>query len=273
MGGQSVDLAETGDEAWLGQALTSLAQALGASGGPEPEDGLGSASGAGGWPGTGSGAGGLPALDSTSASGSAAMRELSGREVLLGSAFHLAAEGGGTGPGLAAWGRVTAGGFDGEAPAEVGNVRIEGEVTTGILGADAEWERVLAGVALSVSEGEGTFDQPGRRFRHHREHDDHGEPLCAVYGQRPGLGVGSAGPRHRRHDHRAGGERPGPARAGHADRHRDAPCGRRRPGRAHEAGETGFMDLALKADAFVVETEADPVSNEGTTTADASRSD
>ena len=38
-----------------------------------------------------------------------------------------------------------------------------------------------------------------------------------------------------------------------------------------EAGETGGMDLALKADAFLVETESGPVSNEGKTTADASR--
>ena len=37
----------------------------------------------------------------------------------------------------------------------------EGEVTTGILGADAEWDGLLAGVAVSVSEGEGMFDQPG----------------------------------------------------------------------------------------------------------------
>ena len=40
-------------------------------------------------------------------------------------------------------------------------MRLDGKVTTGILGADAQWERWLAGVALSVSEGKGTFDQPG----------------------------------------------------------------------------------------------------------------
>ena len=92
---------------------------------------------------------------------------MTGRELLLGSAFHLAKEGdpgsgsgaGGGRPGLAAWGRVTVGGFDGEAPADDGNVRIDGNVTTGILGTDAEWRRLLAGVAVSVSEG--TFDQPG----------------------------------------------------------------------------------------------------------------
>jgi len=56
---------------------------------------------------------------------------------------------------------VTVGGFDGEAPADDGRVRIDGNVTNGILGADAAWNRLLAGVAISVSEGEGTFDQPG----------------------------------------------------------------------------------------------------------------
>ena len=38
-----------------------------------------------------------------------------------------------------------------------------------------------------------------------------------------------------------------------------------------EADETGGIDLAMKADAFWVKTEPDPVSNEGRTTADASR--
>ena len=38
-----------------------------------------------------------------------------------------------------------------------------------------------------------------------------------------------------------------------------------------EADETGGIDLGLRADAFHVETESDPVSNEGTTTAVASR--
>ena len=34
-------------------------------------------------------------------------------------------------------------------------------MTTGILGADATWNRLLAGVAVSVSEGEGSFGQLG----------------------------------------------------------------------------------------------------------------
>ena len=161
VGGQTVDLAQAEDDAFLGRTLTSLAQLFGGTAGPEPADDSGFGSpgpgagqaGAGSWPGTGLRE--PPTLDSAPA------RTLSGRELMLGSAFHLAKEGDGAAPGLAAWGRVTTGGFDGEAPAETGRVRIDGSVTTGVLGADAEWNRLLAGVAISVSEGEGTFDQPG----------------------------------------------------------------------------------------------------------------
>ena len=152
LGGQTVDLAEAQDEAWLGQALTSVARALGASDGPALGDGFGPGPGQAGAPerpGTAMGLGGSPAPGGTTT------RDVTGRDLLLGSAFHLAAEGDGTGPGLAAWGRVTAGGFDGEAPADDGSVRVDGDVTTGILGADATWNRLLAGVAVSVSEGEG----------------------------------------------------------------------------------------------------------------------
>ena len=42
-------------------------------------------------------------------------------------------------------------------------------------------------------------------------------------------------------------------------------------GKLMEADEAGGMDLALSADAFYAETEAEPISNEGSTTADASR--
>ena len=56
---------------------------------------------------------------------------------------------------------MTAGGFDGEERDDDGRLRIDGEVTTGILDADAAWNRLLAGVASSASEGEGSFSQPG----------------------------------------------------------------------------------------------------------------
>ena len=84
-------------------------------------------------------------------------RAMTGREVLLGSSFHFAG-GGEESPGLATWGRVTAGGFSGEESAERGMMRLDGEMVTGILGADVEWSRLFAGVAVAVSEADGTFE-------------------------------------------------------------------------------------------------------------------
>ena len=156
VGGQTVNLAEVGDEAWLGQTLTSIARAMGAPSGPAPAHDPGSGSGTGGWPGTG-----LGGVQTAVPGSSAPPREITGRELLLGSAFHLVRNSENGGPGLAAWGRVTTGGFDGEETTDSGTMRIDGSVTTGILGADAQWNRLLGGVAISVSEGEGSFAQPG----------------------------------------------------------------------------------------------------------------
>ena len=261
VGGQRVDLAETGDEAWFGQTLTSLARVLGAQNSPEPE---------GGWPGTGLRVRGSPVTSGAPA------RAISGRGLLPGSAFHFAREGDGPGPGFAAWGRVIVGGFDGEAPADDGKVRIDGEVTTGILGADAEWNRLLAGVAVSVSEGEGHFDQPGV---------DKGTIESTMTAVSPyarlmlnervsawGLAGWGTGDMTIMQDARAATDT-GPARERTVTRTdlemRLAALGGR--GALLEAEGTGGMDLALRADAFWVETEAEAVSNEGNTTADASR--
>ena len=257
VGGQTVDLAATEDEAWLGEALTSVARALGAPAGPEAQGD--------GWPGTG-----LEVRESPALAGSP-VRTMSGRELLLGSAFHLAREGEGGGPGFAAWGRVTVGGFDGEAPADAGNVRIDGDVTTGILGADAEWDRLLAGVAVSVSEGEGTFDQPGVDSGT----IDSTMTVVSPYGRVSlservsawglvGFGTGDMT------IVQAANDRGQPERVTRTDLGmRLAAVGGRSA--LLQAGETGGMDLTLKADAFYVETESEAVSNEGDTTADASR--
>ena len=265
--GQRVDLAQAEDGAALAQAqaLTGLARALGAAEHPAPGDGP-DGFGAGGWPGTGLGRLGSPTLDS------APVRRMSGRELLRGSAFHLAAEGDDGGPGLAAWGRVVVGGFDGEAPADAGSVRGDGEVTTGILGADAEWNRLLAGVAISVSEGEGRFAQPGV---------DEGTIESTMTTVSPyarlklnerlsawgllGWGTGDMT------IVQAANEDTGqPERTTRADLEmRLAAVGGR--GALLEADEAGGIDLGLKADAFWVETEAEAVSNEGGTTAVASR--
>ena len=79
---------------------------------------------------------------------------MSGRELLLGSSFRLGAGGEGGGPAWTAWGRFAAGGFEG---ADDG-LTLSGDVITGFLGADMARKRWLAGLAVGVSEGEGSFD-------------------------------------------------------------------------------------------------------------------
>ena len=92
-------------------------------------------------------------------------RTLTMEELVLGSAFRLRAGAedatgarGGHGPAYTAWGRVARGGFSAEVDEE-GQERLalDGEVTTGLVGVDAEWERLVAGVLVSQSAGEGTY--------------------------------------------------------------------------------------------------------------------
>ena len=80
---------------------------------------------------------------------------LTADDILLRSAFHLSSggDGPGGGPAFTAWGRVATGGFE----TEEDGVTMDGDVTTGLLGFDAEWERALAGVMLSQSKGEGSY--------------------------------------------------------------------------------------------------------------------
>ena len=218
--------------------------------------------GAAGWPGT--------AMAGSRAPDGSTTRDLSGRALLLGSAFHLARDGDGTGPGLAAWGRVTVGGFDGEERADGGSLRIDGEVTTGILGADAEWNRLLAGVAVSISEGEGTFSQPGVDKGTIESTMTAVSPYArfavndriSVWGL-AGWGTGDMTIVQTANENQ-------PERTTRTDiEMRLAAVGGR--GALLEANDTGGIDLGLRADAFYVETEAEAVSNEGGTTAVASR--
>ena len=99
LGGQSIDLSARSDGA--DDSRQGLARTLGARRGVEDGDrwfGLGAweALSAGSWAG--------PETDG------ATSRTLTGRELLLGSSFHLAAGGGeADDPGFAAWGRMTVG--------------------------------------------------------------------------------------------------------------------------------------------------------------------
>ena len=203
--------------------------------------------------------------------GHGTVRTLTGRELLLGSSFHLAAGGGEAGgPGYAAWGRVAVGGFDAEAPADNGTVRLDGEVTTGILGADAEWERWLAGVALSVSEGEGTFDQPDvdsgtvesslssiNPYVRYEASD-----RLSVWGL---LGYGTG---DMTMTQAARGERAETVTRTDLMLRLGA-AGTR--GVLLEAGEDGGIDLALRGDAFLVQMESEAAANTVETKAEASR--
>ena len=107
-----------------------------------------------------------------------------------------------SGPGFAAWGRVAQERFDGAA-ADTGSLRLDGEVMTGTLGAGAEWDRLLAGVAVSLSEGQGDvrrLECHNRREGARLQRDDHGEPQCAVERHRAGFGLGPRALQLRRHD-------------------------------------------------------------------------
>ena len=79
-------------------------------------------------------------------------RSMTTRDLLLGSAFHLSSGQDG-GPALSAWGRIETGGVKGEKDA----TRLEGDMTTGLLGFDVEADRMLAGVSISMSKGSGGY--------------------------------------------------------------------------------------------------------------------
>ena len=82
------------------------------------------------------------------------VQSLTANDLLLGSAFHLSSGGGqDAGPAYTAWGRVATSGF----AAEVDDVTMDGDVTSGLVGFDAEWARILAGVMFSHSTGEGDY--------------------------------------------------------------------------------------------------------------------
>ena len=94
------------------------------------------------------------AQDRGAAFGTPGMTE---RGLAPGSSFHLASNAGPEGSHvLTAWGRYASESFQSADE----TLELDGEVTTAVLGADAEWDRWLAGLALSFSDGEGEFE-PG----------------------------------------------------------------------------------------------------------------
>ena len=84
-------------------------------------------------------------------------RALTGRDFVLGTSFTLTG-GGRDGAGFASvWGRGAIAGFDGRE----GDLAVDGEVTSGLLGADWASERWKAGLALGHSRGTGGYRTGG----------------------------------------------------------------------------------------------------------------
>ena len=87
-------------------------------------------------------------------------RTLTGREVLTGSSFAFT--GGTAERGFAAfWGRGAVTRFDGRE----GELTLDGEVASAMLGADFSGDAVIAGLMLSHSQGEGGYRSPNGRAR------------------------------------------------------------------------------------------------------------
>ena len=79
---------------------------------------------------------------------------MSARDLLMQSAFRL--QGGSDEPGgtaWTAWGRFSSASFEGESE----GVKLSGDVTTGLLGADVGTDQWIAGMALSAAKGDGPF--------------------------------------------------------------------------------------------------------------------
>ena len=126
-------------------ADTPADTALAGSGETAPQDGLRAHSD---WI-----AGGLAGTDP----GTSAALSLTARDLITGSAFAVTGETGGGGF-AAVWGRGAYSSFSGQDS----GVTLDGELTTAMLGADYASGRWIAGVSLSVSEGEGTYGLDGK---------------------------------------------------------------------------------------------------------------
>ena len=258
LAGRSVDLTRTEDGKALADLLAVLAQRFGAPGGPaaSDDDPLARHGHGVGW-------------DASTTEASPSARAVTGRELLLGSAFHLAGAGDGAGPGLAVWGRVAHGSFDGEQASDTGRLRLDGEVVTGTLGADADWGRMLAGVAVSLSEGDSTFDDSGVTTGA-KGRVESTMTTVSPYARLDltervsawGLGVWGTGDMTIRFDD-------GTAPVGTDLSMRLGALGAR--GELLEQDDAGGMDLALRADAFFVRMESEKAANSAATEAGASR--
>ena len=83
------------------------------------------------------------------------------RRILLGSSFRLALgadAADSSHPSLTAWGRFAGTQFDGHES----DLSLDGDVLTGTVGIDGAWDRLLLGIAVAHSRGDGSFTGTGR---------------------------------------------------------------------------------------------------------------
>ena len=139
--------------------VLALGQRLGLGTGTAPA-GAGGVAGAGGWP-------DVPVATDPRLGQSRTLdvgNALNLRQVLLGSSFRLAFgrdDAGSSSLRLTVWGRVAGTTFDGRD----GRLTLDGDVLTGTVGVDGEWDRLLAGLAVAHSRGDGSFSMPGTEDR------------------------------------------------------------------------------------------------------------
>ena len=84
-------------------------------------------------------------------------RTMTARDALLGSSFSLTGQRDGAGGSLAFWGRASQGSFDGAERGDGTDIRLDGTVTTGMLGTDYARGSWLIGLALTQSSSEGSY--------------------------------------------------------------------------------------------------------------------
>ena len=188
-------------------------------------------------------------------------RSVEARELLRGSEFQLSSGDGDGAPAWTAWGRIAAQGFE----ATQDDVALEGDVTTTFLGADFTAASWVAGLAISVSGTEGSFE-----LFDDDSSVDKGEIESRLAGFYPyvgfspteqlhvwaliGYGTGDltltelAG---------ANGQRPQDVKKETDLSMRMGAIGAK--GKVLSAGESGGFDIALKSDAFWVRMKSDAV--------------
>ena len=108
-------------------------------------------------PGSGAAPFGAGLGDSRLGTPSLQSRSMTARDALLGSSFSLTGQKDGAGGSLAFWGRASQASFDGAERGDGTDIRLDGTVTTGMLGADYARGKWMVGLALTQSSSEGSY--------------------------------------------------------------------------------------------------------------------